>query len=416
MEKNCIEIFISFDEPEKVYEISIPVNASIRYSVESVVSKLGLPKYDNVGSPIIYILAMPSNDEEPDVLEFDDEDGKEQTLADYNVHSGDKLYLMSLLVAGGSPDVCEDEYDISPTLPNPIEQSSNDFSSRKNEKPHSFSYHSKENKPSFFQRIFGKKSKSVMASAYAPAMIEPRTNFMIRIFIHRPEETTSIDSLVDDVDDKAVKKANKPLDITVKDGDKVTVILKMPDGIRIDEPLQTFNWRGHYMEFDFICNLAVQMSCENISAKAIIAVNNVPAGELKFIIEIGYQSSNRYTEVSPKRYSKIFISYAHADYQQVRCIAEGCKMNGSDYFFDRHTLRAGDIFKEKILEYIDKADLFVLCWSKNAAESEWVQIERKHALNLMQEGTHKLEIYPLSIPPEAPLPSDMSDKYNFATL
>lgn len=144
MEKICIEIFISLDyEPEKVYEISIPVNASIRYSVESVVSKLGLPKYDNGGNPIIYLLAMPSNDEEPDVLEFDDEDGKEQTLSDYNVHSGDKLYLMTLPIAGGSSYICEDEYDIS-LLPNPIEQSSNDFSSRKNEKPRLFSYHSKE--------------------------------------------------------------------------------------------------------------------------------------------------------------------------------------------------------------------------------------------------------------------------------
>ncbi len=40
----------------------------------------------------------------------------------------------------------------------------------------------------------------------------------------------------------------------------------------------------------------------------------------------------------------------------------------------------------------------------------------KHALELIERGNHRLAIYPLSMPPEAPLPADMSDKYNFATL
>lgn len=96
--------------------------------------------------------------------------------------------------------------------------------------------------------------------------------------------------------------------------------------------------------------------------------------------------------------------------------AEWCCTPGSDYFFDSHTLQAGDLFKDKILQDIDNADLFVLCWSKNAAESEWVQIERKHALELIERGNHQLAIYPLSMTLEAPLPADMSDKYNFATL
>ena len=101
---------------------------------------------------------------------------------------------------------------------------------------------------------------------------------------------------------------------------------------------------------------------------------------------------------------------------QVRGIAEGCRMLGKDYFFDRHSLQAGDIFKDKILNNIDRADLFVLCWSKNAAESEWVKIEREYALQLIREGKSSLSIYPLCLRPEAPLPIDMSDKYNFGTL
>jgi len=273
-------------------------------------------------------------------------------------------------------------------------------------------------KRSIWGRLFGKKEKTetINASAYAPAEIMPYKHFIVRVFIHRQEESGNIDQSVKDVDKTAVKKANKPLDIPIKEGDKITIKLSMTDGVNVDEPIQNFVWRGHYIECDFGCEL-IKRGMYSILSKAIIAINNVPCGDLKFTLDVvSTETSKIYAPVESRRYSKIFISYAHADYSQVRGIAEGCKMNGSDYFFDRHTLQAGDIFKDKILRYIDNADLFVLCWSKNAAESEWVQIERKYALELIERGNHQLAIYPLSIPPEAPLPEDMSDKYNFATL
>ncbi|MDE7386466.1 MAG: TIR domain-containing protein [Muribaculaceae bacterium] len=284
------------------------------------------------------------------------------------------------------------------------------------------SYGFTESKPtekrSIWNKLFGKKEKTelVNASAYAPREIIRHKHFIIRIFIHRLEEIGVIDQIVSDIDKMAVKMANKPLDIPIKKGDKITIHLAMTGGIAIDEPIQEFTWMGHYIECDFGCELT-NRNLTSTLGKTIVAINNVPCGDLKFTIDVvSVETSKVYAPVERRRYSKIFISYAHADYSQVRGIAEGCKMNGSDYFFDRHTLQAGDIFKDKILHYIDNADLFVLCWTKNAAKSEWVQIERKHALELIEKGNHQLTIYPLSMPPEAPLPADMSDKYNFATL
>lgn len=295
-------------------------------------------------------------------------------------------------------------------------------SSSPNSLPKRETYGIAETKPiekrSIWSNLFGKKEKTelVNASAYAPAEINPHKYFIVRVFIHKLEESSIIDQSVKDIDKTAIKKANKPLDIPIKEGDKITVKLSMTDGVSIDEPIQNVVWRGHHIECDFGCEL-INKNFHSVLGKSMIAINNVPCGDLKFTIEVVAKETPKvYARVEAKRYSKIFISYAHADYSQVRGIAEGCKMNGSDYFFDRHTLQAGDIFKEKILQYIDKADLFVLCWSKNAAESEWVQIERKHALELIKRGKTNLVIYPLSMSPEAPLPLDMSDKYNFGTL
>ena len=74
----------------------------------------------------------------------------------------------------------------------------------------------------------------------------------------------------------------------------------------------------------------------------------------------------------------------------------------------------------KIKEYINSADLFILCWSKNAAESDYVTLERRQALALaypqvdMDKAT--ITIHPISIEPHADYPSDMKDVYNFEEM
>lgn len=71
-------------------------------------------------------------------------------------------------------------------------------------------------------------------------------------------------------------------------------------------------------------------------------------------------------------------------------------------------------------EYINSADLFILCWSKNAAESDYVTLERRHALELtypqvdMDKAT--ITIHPISIEPHVDYPSDMKEVCNFEEM
>lgn len=81
-------------------------------------------------------------------------------------------------------------------------------------------------------------------------------------------------------------------------------------------------------------------------------------------------------------------------------------------------IKAGDIFPQKIENYINSADLFILCWSKNAAQSDYVKKERNQALDRAYPKVKPIEkaplsIYPLSIEPREELPEDMRDTYNF---
>lgn len=76
-------------------------NKTIRDQINSIVQVFELPKMDNGGNPIQYLLGQMTDDSnEPEILEFEDEDGREQCLIDYNIQPGDYLHLISVPIAG----------------------------------------------------------------------------------------------------------------------------------------------------------------------------------------------------------------------------------------------------------------------------------------------------------------------------
>ena len=76
-------------------------NKTIRDQINSIVQVFELPKMDNGGNPIQYLLGQMLDDsEEPKILDFEDEDGREQCLMDYNIQPGDRLHLISVPIAG----------------------------------------------------------------------------------------------------------------------------------------------------------------------------------------------------------------------------------------------------------------------------------------------------------------------------
>ena len=117
----------------------------------------------------------------------------------------------------------------------------------------------------------------------------------------------------------------------------------------------------------------------------------------------------------------MFISYSHLDESKVKFLHEGLELGAVPHFFDRTYLKVGDVFPQKIQNYIDSADLFILCWSLNASESDYVQKERLQAIErafpkVQPENAAKLRIYPLSIEPRAELPDDMKGIYHFGKI
>ena len=160
---------------------------------------------------------------------------------------------------------------------------------------------------------------------------------------------------------------------------------------------------------------------DELSCVALLTVNEIPVGEMRFITKIVESPRKLNPEIIAHKYNKVFISYAHKDEAKVKSFHEGLKLAGIEHFFDRTYLKTGDIFPQVIRDYINAADLFVLFWSENASKSEYVQKERLQALErafpqVKPQQAAKLSIYPMSIEPRAELPSDMKDNYHFGEI
>lgn len=377
----------SYEEVEMTIE---DPNKTIRDQIISIVQKFKLPKMDNGENPVQYLLCLsPKDDDEPEILDFEDEDGREQCILDYNVQPGDHLHLISVPIAGGC---------------NPLVMT----------------YRPK--RRNFFKRLFGKKSNFVFSSVFAPHQIRKGSGMMIQVYLYKDEERDSVCYDATKCDRRTEERAYSPLNFKLELGAFVDVNIRVKE-IEVERPHKVIEWQGIYTKANFYVEIPEDYNKDHVWGEVFLSVDGAILGELDFLTETthSYPDQQETAQVFSRQYKKIFISYAHQDESKVQYIARAYDAQGVDYFFDRHYLKPGDIFPLKIKEYIDSADLFILCWSANAAQSEYVELERKQALERAYPKVEPFEeaplsIYPMSIEPRAELPDDMRNTYNFVEM
>ena len=244
---------------------------------------------------------------------------------------------------------------------------------------------------------------------------------LVQVFLHRADEGDKVSAMAKEANPDAARRGYTPLDCKLKEGDKVDVQLSIRGEILLYTETDQIIWRGAYSECSFEYFVPRDLDVDSLSCRVMLVVNGIPKGDMRFITKIVETPLQLHAEMHPEHYRKVFVSYAHEDEEKVKFLAEGLRASGVDYFFDRHYLKAGDIYPLKISQYIEKADLFILCWSENAARSEYVRWELDNALqrvfpNVRPESAVKLAIYPLDIDPHATLPDEVKPYYNFGKL
>lgn len=275
---------------------------------------------------------------------------------------------------------------------------------------------------SWFKHLFT-SSNCVYSSVFAPAEVNKNSHLLVQLYFHKVKETERVKGLAKESQKNAERRDYILLESNLKEGNKVDITLNIYGNTLLRSEKKSIVWRGVIAKCSFDYFIPENININDLLCVAILSVDNAQVGELRFVTRIVEQlsSSNDHAEVFARHYEKIFISYAHQDESKVKYIARAYEAQGVDYFFDRHYLKPGDIFPLKIKQYINSADLFILCWSENAAKSDYVDLERKQALEraFPKDSSFDkapLSIYPLSIEPHAELPDDMKNYYHFGVL
>lgn len=262
------------------------------------------------------------------------------------------------------------------------------------------------------------KLQKVYSSIFAPSEIKRNDYMMVQVFLYKEGEERYVACKANEVDPDAERKNYTPLSVELEEGDKVKISLQVSNkDIQVEDPVQEIIWQGRIADCQFAMYISNEFNASTLLATVVLSVNGAPVGRMMFKTKVVDNPRKLHTEIVSRSFHKIFISYSHKDESRVKYLAEAYKAQGVDYFFDRHYLKAGDVYPLKIQQYIDSADLFILCWSKNAAESDYVTLERNRALShaypQVTMDKASITIHPISIEPRAAFPQDMDSIYNF---
>jgi hypothetical protein len=185
-------------------------------------------------------------------------------------------------------------------------------------------------------------------------------------------------------DDTARRRAVKTLSSRVARETKLMFHLAISNW-EISEPAQTLVWLGDAESVQFEVNAPPDCKPGTVVGKVTVSQDSVPIGRISFTLKfVEQEESAKQTPVPagdnawPYKYA--FISYDSADRDKVLARVQMLERFGMEYFQDVLKLDPGDRWEKELYKNIDRCDVFLLFWSQNAKDSEWVMREVDYAI------------------------------------
>jgi len=135
-----------------------------------------------------------------------------------------------------------------------------------------------------------------------------------------------------------------------------------------------FRFRAAADRIGGACNGSVMFLVEGV------LIAEVPVSVFVRAAEADAVFGDEMAQVAASPYRRIFPSHSHRDLEIVAACERYAEMCGDQYLRDVRQLRTGEEWSPRLLELIDEADVFQLFWSPNAAQSQYVEEEWRHAL------------------------------------
>lgn len=251
------------------------------------------------------------------------------------------------------------------------------------------------------------------ATAFAPKKLRRGTPELVRIVIHQPKDLAAVIKAARKLDPRTdpapsgMKVGEVPL------GASVGVALEVR-GATCDGAIQRRTWTGEPIDFNFAAEADADV--KQIVFLARVFVNDAQIGVLAFTRGVSGPAKKPHgagDKIRLKRHKRVFLSYSSKDRETVAAIATAYQSAGVEHFWDRASLKSGEEWSPRLRREIERADLFHLCWSKSAAESEWVEKEAEYALTRRRRAKKpEITVQMLDGPPWTKHPASL-DAINF---
>jgi hypothetical protein len=252
------------------------------------------------------------------------------------------------------------------------------------------------------------------ATAFAPKKLRRGTPELVRIVVHQPKDLSAVIKAAKKLDPRTdAAPQGMPLgDIAL--GSTIGVSLEVR-GAACDGAVQRRSWQGEPIDFSF--SAEADEGVKQVVFLARVFVNDAQIGVLAFTRNVSGPNKKPHGDgdrVRLKRHKRVFLSYSSKDRETVAAIATAYASAGVEHFWDRASLKSGEEWSPRLRKEIERADLFHVCWSKNAAASEWVKKETEHAITRRRRNSGKpdITVQMLDGPPWAPHPPEL-DSINF---
>src|SRR5262249_38045921 len=162
-----------------------------------------------------------------------------------------------------------------------------------------------------------------------------------------------------------------------RDGD-MTFVLDLP-GMEVNPPQRSFRWLEDVHREEFRVRAPRVLDGQVVRGALRVHLGALLVAEVTLAIDIGgtaVQAASSAAEAEQARpYRRIFPSYSHRDEAIVRQVETYARTLGDEYLRDVTQLRSGEVWNDRLMEFIRTADVFQLFWSRNSMASPWVRQE-----------------------------------------
>jgi hypothetical protein len=233
------------------------------------------------------------------------------------------------------------------------------------------------------EKVTGQVERDIVqCTVFAPPSSAAGDSILVQVFVHLPEEADDARAVATELDVDARRRAFHSLDAAVRVGARLDFELRLP-GLHVDDPVASLVWRRRTEAVQFGVAVPAKTPERTLIGTVSVSVDSVPVGHVKFKLAITQDAAERQSEPQgeeARRYRFAFISYSSNDRSEVMRRVQLLSAVGIGFFQDVLSLEPGDRWQQRIELGIDECDLFLLFWSSEAKQSEWVRREVQHAL------------------------------------